>query len=319
MDNWVYYNGKRTNDFGTLAGWFQKLKDENERLKREYDLAQNHITENEDCIHSMSHEIIELQAERGKTNEVLKRYCGDSVDAPIPTMVGLIIDDFFCQQNETEHQVKALQKAEKTIDKLNTELVVYTDKVAVQGEWIVELEEELKQDDKLVAYQREQIKELEKRAEKLEKRLWDPDWCRLIDKLNEMIDKEAPIPRQLMKVYTNAEDEIWDKLNYLAMSLSARNVLNDVKNERIRELENKVNDLDVTNRRLKLENEKLKDALEFCQKEASFAREHAHNVEVNAERIRKGLDKDYIGKSSRCSFCDEWYGKPEEERGEEDG
>lgn len=38
--------------------------------------------------------------------------------------------------------------------------------------------------------------------------------------------------------------------------------------------------------KLREENKKLKDALEFCQKEASSAREHAHNVEVNAEKWR---------------------------------
>lgn len=505
MEYKVYYNGQETNDIGTLASWFVevynkmiRLKDENERLKREYDIAQDHITENEDCIHSMSNDmnalknlneslkigITAFERENEKTSEILKRYCGDSVDAPIPTMVGLIIDDYFYQKNETEHQVKELQKAEKTIDKLNKELVEYADKAEklekdasfiptlptlaekinditcryhmpvtplnrrkARTEDIFQCVQELAEyadkqrkhiytQDSTIASQTERINELEKKNEELEKMRWLPDWCQVIDKLDEIIDEEAPeqrpsclylgrveeiidkvsriknaihgrnqvldqrkatidrlrkenellnnrqnqaiadklneiidkeapvpfIPLDCKKVYTNAEDEIWDKLNYLSKSLCLRNNLIKSKNKRIRELENKVNELDVANRRLKLENEKLihvqgdnaiehaaevicmkgeiadlkkavnsaledvkkykqrynmalvshfsyygmgadaenhklreennklKDALEFCQKEASSAREHAHNVEVNAERIRKGLD-----------------------------
>jgi predicted RNase H-like nuclease (RuvC/YqgF family) len=53
---------------------------------------------------------------------------------------------------------------------------------------------------------------------------------------------------------------------------------------------NRIFGVNGTIHKLREENKKLKDALEFCQKEASSAREHAHNVEVNAERIRLGID-----------------------------
>lgn len=293
MEYKVHYNGQETNDFDTLASWFKELKKENERLKEaneqhrdDYIRLKQGYDEFKLLNRSLKHINIRLKAERRKTNEVLKRYCGDSVDTPISTMVGLIIDDYFYQKAEAEFQIIEAQKAEKTIDNLNKELVGYADRVE-------ELEEELKKDEKIivelgkdtvsyankVADQRERINELEEANKNWEKKLWDPDWCRLIDKLNEMIDKQAPIPCEYKKVYTSVEDEIWDKLDYLTRALCMRNTLNDAKNEHIRELENKVNDLDVAYRKLKLENEKL------ILVQGDNAVEHAAEITVLKQEI----------------------------------
>lgn len=246
MEYKVYYNGQETSDFDTLAVWFQELKKENKKLKEANEQYRDDYTrlklgydEFKLRNRDLESDIDILKSEKRKTEDIIKKYCGDDyVDAPIPTMVGNIIKDYFYQKNETECQVKALQKAEKTIDKLNEELVEYADKV-----------------------------------EKLEKCACSiPTFPTLAEKINELEKKNEELTTENKRLKYS---QPW---MYGMFCPSRVAYLNSVFG---------VND---TIHKLREENNKLKDALEFCQKEASSAREHAHNVEVNAERIREELD-----------------------------